>query len=137
MGAKVLLVEDESIVAMGIKQKLYNLGHNVVDMVDTGEGAIKAAKKYDPEIILMDIVLKGKMDGIEATKHIKEYREIPVIYLTAYDDEKVLSQAKKTEPSAYIVKPFKTSELNANIEIALYKRSKFHDKKDNHSLIIY
>lgn len=124
MGAKVLVVEDESIVAMGIKQKLKNLGHSVVDMVDTGQAAIEAARNCVPEIILMDIVLKGEMDGIEATKIIKEICEVPVIYLTAYTDEKILARAKITEPSAYIVKPFKTSELNANIEIALYKHSK-------------
>ncbi|MBU4608054.1 MAG: response regulator, partial [Methanobacterium sp.] len=65
MGARVLVVEDESIVAMGIKHKLQNLGHTVVDMVATGEDAVKSARKNDPEIILMDIVLKGDIDGIE------------------------------------------------------------------------
>ncbi|MBU4534295.1 MAG: methanogen output domain 1-containing protein [Euryarchaeota archaeon] len=132
MGARVLVVEDESIVAMGIKHKLQNLGHTVVDMVATGEDAVKSARKNDPEIILMDIVLKGDIDGIEATHIIREKQDIPVIYLTAYADEEMLSRAKVTEPYGYIIKPFKSSEINANIEMAIYKHAS--SKKQNEIL---
>lgn len=119
--ARVLVVEDEKILALGMKQKLEKMGHIVVDMVDTGEQAVISAKKYLPEIILMDIVLKGDMDGIEAAKIIRNDIKIPIIYLTAYADEEVIKRALVTEPYAYIVKPYLTNELKANIQMALYK----------------
>lgn len=119
--ARVLVVEDEKILALGMKQKLEKMGHIVVDMVDTGEQAVISAKKYLPEIILMDIVLKGDMDGIEAAKIIRNDIKIPIIYLTAYADEEVIKRARVTEPYAYIVKPYLTNELKANIQMALYK----------------
>lgn len=119
--ARVLVVEDEAIVAMGIKQKLEDLGHQVVDVVLTGEDAVSKAIEKEPDLILMDIVLKGKMDGIEAASTIRKQVDVPVIYLTAYSDEEVLERARTTEPYGYIIKPFKKSELNANIEMALYK----------------
>ncbi len=121
VNARVLVVEDESIVAMGIKHKLENLGHKVVEMVPSGEKAVKAAEQHKPDIILMDIVLKGDMDGIEAAQIIHDTLDIPIIYLTAYADEEMLRRARVTEPYGYIIKPFKTSELNANIEMAIYK----------------
>lgn len=119
--ARVLVVEDEKILALGMKQKLEKMGHIVVDMVDTGEQAVISAQKYIPEIILMDIVLKGDMDGIEAAKIIRNDIKIPIIYLTAYADEEVIERARITEPYAYIVKPYKYNDLNANIQMALYK----------------
>jgi two-component system, response regulator PdtaR len=119
----ILVVEDEAIVAMGIKQKLEDLGHQVVDIVFTGEDAVQTALRKEPDLILMDIVLKGNMDGIEAAARIRKQRDIPVIYLTAYSDEEVLERARTTEPYGYIIKPFKKSELNANIEMALYKHA--------------
>ncbi|MGC9516076.1 MAG: methanogen output domain 1-containing protein [Methanomicrobiales archaeon] len=119
--AKILVVEDESIVAMGIKHKLENLGYQVVDTVLSGEDAVKRAKETQPDLILMDIVLKGEMDGIDASNEIKKRYDIPVIYLTAYSDEEMLERARVTEPYGYILKPFKKSELNANIKMALYK----------------
>lgn len=119
--ARVLVVEDESIVAMGIKHKLETMGHTVVEMVASGEKAIQAAQDHVPDIILMDIVIKGDMDGIETAHAIHEYHNIPIIYLTAYADEEMLMRAKVTQPYGYIIKPFKSTELNANIQMALYK----------------
>jgi CheY-like chemotaxis protein len=121
--AKILVVEDESILALGLKHKLEDMGHIVLDMVNTGEKAIKAAQEHIPDIILMDIVLKGNMDGIEATKIIRKQMSVPVIYLTAYADEEVIQRAKVTEPHGYLVKPYMSNELNANIQMALYKHS--------------
>jgi CheY-like chemotaxis protein len=121
--ARILVVEDESILAMGLKHKLEDMGHIVVDMVNTGEKAIKSVQEHTPDIILMDIVLKGNMDGIEATKIIRKQMNVPVIYLTAYADEEVIERAKITEPYGYLVKPYISSELNANIQMALYKHS--------------
>ncbi|MCC7557758.1 MAG: methanogen output domain 1-containing protein [Methanobacteriaceae archaeon] len=118
---KILVVEDESIVAMGIKHKLENLGYEVVDTVLSGEDAVRRAKTLKPDLILMDIVLKGEMDGIDAANQIKKLFDIPIIYLTAYSDEEMLERARVTEPYGYILKPFKKSELNANIKMAIYK----------------
>ncbi len=119
--ARVLVVEDESILAMGLKRKLEDMGHIVLETLNSGEKAIKAAQEHVPDIILMDIVLKGSMDGIEATKIIRKQMNIPVIYLTAYADEEVIQRARVTEPYGYIVKPYRSGELNANIQMALYK----------------
>jgi CheY-like chemotaxis protein len=105
--SRILVVEDEAIVAMGIKQKLEDLGHHVVDTVYTGEDAVETALKTEPDLILMDIVLKGSMDGIEAAAKIRKQLDIPVIYLTAYSDEEVLERARMTEPYGYIIKPLK------------------------------
>jgi CheY-like chemotaxis protein len=90
--SRILVVEDEAIVAMGIKQKLEDLGHQVVDIAYTGEDAVQTALETKPDLILMDIVLKGNVDGIEAAAKIRNQLDIPVIYLTAYSDEEVLEQ---------------------------------------------
>jgi two-component system response regulator len=122
--ARVLVVEDESILALGVKSKLEKMGHKTVEIVDSGEKAIAAAKKHHPDIILMDIVLKGDMDGIEAAKVIKTQLDIPVIYVTAYADEDIIKRAKITEPYGYLIKPFRSEELNANMQMALYKHQR-------------
>ena len=120
---RIMIVEDESIVAMGIKHKLEELGYNVVGVVATGEKAVETALKIEPDLILMDIVLKGDMDGIDAAQKIHNQLDIPIIYITAYSDEEVLKRARITEPYGYILKPFKKSEVNANIQMAIYKHA--------------
>jgi AmiR/NasT family two-component response regulator len=129
---RLMIVEDESIVAMGIKHKLEDLGYIIVGIEATGEGAVETALKTEPDLILMDIVLKGNMDGIEAAQIIHSYLDIPIIYITAYSDEEVLKRARITEPYGYILKPFKKSEVNANIQMAIYK----HDCDKKKSEII-
>lgn len=120
---RIMIVEDESIVAMGIKHKLEDLGYRIVGIEATGEGAVDTALKAEPDLILMDIVLKGEMDGIEAAQKIHGHLDIPIIYITAYSDEEVLKRARITEPYGYILKPFKKSEVNANIQMAIYKHA--------------
>ena len=120
----VLLVEDESIVAKDIQLSLKRLGYNVLGIENTGEKAISSARKLDPDIIIMDIMLKGKINGIEASEKIRKEQNIPIIYLTAYADENTLSKAKITEPYAYIIKPYKEIDLHTSSEMALYKHSK-------------
>jgi CheY-like chemotaxis protein len=129
-GERILIVEDESILAMLIKGKLRSSGYEVADWVDTGENAIKKAKELLPDLILMDIVLKGKMDGIEASKQIRNRLDIPIIYLTAYSDDDVLKRARITEPYGYLIKPFREDELNANIEMAIYKHKSEKKKRE-------
>lgn len=118
---KILLVEDESIVAMDMERRLSYLGYSVLEHVMTGEEAIKKSLSLHPDLILMDIHLKGEVDGIEATERIQEKAAIPVIYITAYSDENTLARAKVTQPFGYILKPFQEREIHSTIEMALYK----------------
>jgi two-component system, LytTR family, response regulator LytT len=120
----VLVVEDESIVAKDIQQSLIRLGYNVIGTASTGEKAISLAEEFRPDIVLMDIMLKGSINGIEAAGEIKAKLGTPVIFLTAYADEGTLAKAKVTEPYGYIIKPFKEIDLHTSIEMALYKHKK-------------
>jgi PAS domain S-box-containing protein len=121
--AKILVVEDEGIIAEDLKRNLINMGYEVPSVVSSGEEAIKKAIAFSPDIVLMDIVLQGAIDGIEAAGKISSCCNIPVIYLTAYGDKKTLERAKITEPFGYIIKPFEERELHSIIEISLYKHS--------------
>ena len=116
----ILIVEDESIVAKDIKMRLKNLGYTVSAVVTSGKEAIEKAREK-PDLVLMDIVLRGDTDGIAAAETIRTQIGIPVIYVTAYADEKTLQRAKITEPYGYILKPFEDRELHTTIEVALYK----------------
>lgn len=118
---KILVVEDESIVAMDIKHRLENMGYIVPAITSSGEEAVEKASESNPDLVLMDIVLKGEMDGIDAAQQIKDNLDIPVVYLTAYSDERTLKRAKITGPFGYIIKPFEDRELHSAIEVALYK----------------
>jgi hypothetical protein len=118
---KVLIVEDERIVAEDIRMSLERLGYLVCGIAFSGNEAIEKVKELSPDIVLMDIVLGGEMDGIEAASKVRSDFDIPVVYLTAYGDEGTLERAKVTEPFGYIIKPFEERELKSTIEIALYK----------------
>ena len=118
---RILVVEDESLVAKDIQNMLRSLGYEVIDVVSTGEEAIQLAEATAPDLVLLDIVLKGEVDGILAAERIWERFSIPVIYLTAYADETTLQRAKVTEPFGYILKPFDERELQTTIEMAFYK----------------
>ena len=118
---KVLVVEDESLVAKDIQNMLLGLGYDVLDVVATGEEALLKINRIEPDLVLMDIVLKGEIDGITAAEKIWDDFSIPVIYLTAYADETTLARAKVTEPFGYILKPFDERELQTTIEMAFYK----------------
>lgn len=118
---KILIVEDEYIIANDIQASLEKMGYNVCGMVASGEKAITAVKEKQPDLVLMDIMLKGEMDGVAAAEIIKSEFDISVIYLSAYSDEEVLKRAKKTLPFGYLIKPFRDRELRAAIEMALFK----------------
>lgn len=119
--SRILIVEDEAIVALDIKGRLTALGYVVTGVVPSGEKALEQVSEHSPDLILMDIMLEGDMDGIDTAAVIKEEHNIPVIYLTAYADNETLKRAKITEPFGYIIKPFEDRELNLTIEMALYK----------------
>ena len=124
INVNVLVVEDESIVSKDIQHSLKKLGYTIVGAAATGEKAIELAKSESPDVVLMDIMLKGEMNGIEVAEIVKKEYNIPVIFLTAYADESTLSKAKVTEPYGYIIKPFKEIDLHTSIEMALYKHKK-------------
>lgn len=116
---KILVVEDERLVAIDIKSILESEGFNVVGMVASGNEAIEKAIALKPDLILMDIFLRGPLSGIEAVKKIKETFDIPVIYLTAYEDRNTINNAKETNPVDYLVKPFEEEVLMETIKKAL------------------
>jgi len=120
---KILIVEDEAIIARDLQRRLENHGYTVVAAVATGEDAILKTAETLPDLVLMDIVLLGDMDGIEAAGRIRSLYGTPIIYVTAYADDRILERAKITEPFGYILKPFDDRELKSIIEMALYKFS--------------
>ena len=117
--AKILIVEDEALIAADIQYRLEDLGYEAPAIAASGEGAIKKAEMIKPDLVLMDIALKGDMDGIEAAGQIRDRFDIPSVYVTASMDEKMLEMAKITEPFCYINKPFDDKELSSAIEKAL------------------
>jgi PAS domain S-box-containing protein len=118
---KILIVEDESIVAMDVKNRLIRLGYEVCGLASSGEEAIQKTIQSRPGLILMDIRLKGQMDGIIAAEQIRSWYDVPIIFLTAYSDEATLQRAKVTEAFGYLLKPLEERELHITIEMALYK----------------
>ncbi len=121
--SRILIVEDEGIIAKDIQNTLNRSGYSVIGIASSGEEAIKKAMEIHPDIVLMDIVLEGAMDGVEAAEYIRDYFDIPVVYLTAYSDDTTLQRAKITEPFGYILKPFQEKELYTTIEMAIYKHT--------------
>ncbi|MBN1993195.1 MAG: PAS domain S-box protein [Anaerolineae bacterium] len=119
--AKILVVEDEALIAQKIENKLLHLGYNVPAAVSSGAEAIQKVEALEPDLVLMDIGLNGEMDGIAAAAEIQNRRDLPIVYLTAYADADTLQRAKITQPFGYITKPFDERELHTTIETALYQ----------------
>jgi len=120
---EILIVEDESIVALDISNRLEKMGYSVLGIATSGPEAVEKALETEPNLILMDIKLRGEMDGVEAVQEIQTQLDIPAIYLTAYADEATLQRAKITGPHGYLLKPFEERDLHTTIEMALYKHS--------------
>jgi PAS domain S-box-containing protein len=118
---RVLIIEDEFIVAESIRTKLEELDYRPLEVALSGEEGVEKAGEERPDIVLMDIHLRGEIDGIEAARRIRERFDIPVVYLTAFTDRETLQRAKLTQPYGYVIKPFETRELHTIIEMALYK----------------
>lgn len=129
--ANILVVEDESIVAKDIQSRLRKFGYYVPAIASTGEEAINKVAENHPDLVLMDIRIKGDMDGVEAAKEIHERFNVPIIYLTAYADANTLARAKVTQPFGYILKPFKERELQTTIEITLSRHEMERKLKEN------
>ncbi len=119
--SKILVVEDEIIVAADLKNKLEKMGYTIIDTATTGHDAVKKSGETKPDLVLMDIMLKGEMDGIDAAQQIRDLYDIPIVYLTAYFDDETLERAKVTEPFGYVLKPFDDMGIQSVIEMAIYK----------------
>ena len=119
---RILIVEDEGLVAMTLEETLRRIGYSVVGIAMTGEEAIAMTGEKYPQVILMDIHLQGELDGIEAAKKIKGLYGTPIIFLTAYSDDETIRRVVLAEAHSYLVKPINTRELFASIESALYKK---------------
>jgi len=129
-GKKILIVEDELLIARHIEQMVKNLGYQALGVVESGEQALEATRDLSPDLVLMDIRLKGELDGVEAATRIWKYYSIPIVYLTAYADEDTLIKATSAEPFGYLIKPFEEKELLVAIELAFYKHQVETENKE-------
>jgi diguanylate cyclase (GGDEF)-like protein/PAS domain S-box-containing protein len=120
-GSRLLVVEDDAVVARDVKRTLESMGYEVVDTVRKGEWAVNAAREHRPDLVLMDIRLAGDMDGVEAAGTILEELGVPVVYLTAFADEETRTRVRETTPFGYVVKPFTERELKTTVEVALVR----------------
>lgn len=118
---KIMIVEDEALLAADIEEKLAGLGYDVIGTANSGEKALAKLEEQHPDLVLMDIQLKGTMDGVEVSHAIKETYSIPVVFMTAYSDNNYLERAKVTEPYGYLVKPVSLRDMHCAIEMGLYK----------------
>jgi len=118
---KIFIVEDEVIVAESLNDQLQSLGYTVVGQATSGEEALQKINNNLPDLVLMDIMLKGVMDGVETAKEVRDLYGIPVVFLSAYSDTETLQRAKLIEPFGYLIKPYKVRELFTTLEITFYK----------------
>lgn len=130
-GEIILIVEDDGILATSLKEILSGFGYICFAAVATGEEAVEIAKNRIPDLIVMDIELAGKLNGIDAAEIIRSFSDVPVVFLTAYSRDYLIQQAKFTAPAAYLIKPVHASELHANIEMALYRHTLDRKLKEN------
>jgi CheY-like chemotaxis protein len=120
---QVMIVEDQQMLVMGLRNILQRLGYNVSDVAASGDEALEKAGEKHHDVILMDIRLKGDMDGIEAARLVREQYDIPVIFVSAYADEDTLERASQAQPYGFLVKPFDDGALQRTIDMAVYKHS--------------
>ena len=125
---RILIAEDDFVIAQELKISLQSLGYEVLDVVDKGEELLKKVTALLPDLVLLDIQLAGYMDGIDTARQLKEEFQIPFIYLTAQSDHQTIQRATITEPQAYLLKPFQLPELQASVEIAIYKSSRRNEQ---------
>jgi len=127
--SKILIVDDEAIITMQLEERLSVMGYTVAGMAASGEDAVERARNIRPDLVLMDIVMPGKMNGIEAATIITKELDIPVVFVTAYADDAIIEKAKSARPYGYIVKPFNELEIKAAIEVALFRKASEQEEK--------
>lgn len=128
--AKILIVEDELLIATSLSKKLKKLGYQIADMVASGKEALATIKKASPDLVLMDIILQGDLDGIETAEKVRKKFNIPVIFLTAYSDDETLNRVEQSGAYGFILKPFKDREIHASIKLALRKSKQYNDLEE-------
>ena len=132
VGANILIVEDERILAEDLKEMLLELGYHVAGSVGSGKEAIDLASNLQIDLVLMDIKIEGELDGIDTAEVLKDRFGIPAIYLTAFSDDIILQKAQRTEPFGYVIKPYRASEIKSVIEMALFKMKVEKKRKDSY-----
>ncbi|HEY0759634.1 MAG TPA: response regulator [Acidisarcina sp.] len=133
---RILVVEDERIVGLHLKQQLVKLGYKVVGVCSSGEEALRVVSERSPDVVLMDIHIDGEMDGIETARQMPADRCLPVIYLTAFAGEETLQRARSTKPYGYMMKPFAERELHATIQMALERAQEDQQARDRESRLL-
>lgn len=121
---RALIVEDEVLIAEELKERLSRLGFEVIDVVDSADDAIAIARRELPDVILMDIRLKGAKDGIEAAQEIRRYVDLPIVYVTAYSDGATVERIKRTDHDGFLLKPFHRYDLQSTIQIAIARHAR-------------
>lgn len=122
-GLRALIVEDEILIAEELSERLSSLGFSVIDAVDSADEGIAIATKERPDLVLMDIRLKGEKDGVQAAAEIRQQVDVPIVYLTAYSDRRTVDRAKRTEHDGFILKPFHRRELQTTVEVAMQRHA--------------
>jgi CheY-like chemotaxis protein len=120
---RALIVEDEILIAEELKERLSRLGFSIIAAVDSGEEGVVIATRERPDLVLMDIRLKGEKDGVQAAKEIRQQVDVPIVYLTAYSDRLTVDRAKQSEHDGFILKPFLRRELQPTIEVAMQRHA--------------
>ena len=128
--SKILVVEDEAIILLQLEEILNSTGYTVAGLAASGEDAIEKARRLKPDLVLMDIVMPGRLNGIEAAKIITGELDIPVVFVTSYADDTIIEKAKSVKPYGYIVKPFNELVLKATIEVALFRKTSEQKERD-------
>lgn len=129
---RALIVEDEVLIAEELRERLSRLGFSVIATVDSADEGVAIATRERPDLVLMDIRLRGQKDGIEAAREIREQVDLPIVYLTAYSDKLTVNRAKKTDHDGFLLKPFHRHELQSTIEVAM-KRHAIRKKQEGGS----
>jgi len=122
-GLRALIVEDEALIAEELRERLSRLGFSIIAAVDSADQGIAIAIRERPDLVLMDIRLKGEKDGLQAAEEIRRQVDVPIVYLTAYSDRPTVDRARGTEHDGYILKPFQRCELQSTIEVALQRHA--------------
>ena len=120
---RALIIEDETLIAEELKERLSRLGFSIIAAVDTADEGIAIATREHPDLVLMDIRLKGEKDGVQAAKEIREQVDVPIVYLTAHSDRLTVERVKASEHDGFLLKPFQRRELQATIEVAMQRRA--------------
>ena len=129
---KIMLVDDDYTLKLALEAMLTSMGYDVVGQADSGEQAVQMARDLKPDLILMDIVMPGHMDGITAAQEIRSELNVAIVFLTGYGDPEYVERAKQVEPFGYVMKPFTDEEIRASVEIALYKKEMERKLRDSH-----